>query len=358
MSGLLLWAKVEGLALVKRIAGPALGLGRRLNAQRRAAAGTHLPPEDRVGVILEDTIGALTGRSTQPGWWLSVLARIQQIGINPDPLFQGESLLPWLDDRLVRKDLRRLAQRRITGPSGQAGDQACYERLARRYETLVGDIGASASGKVDQILAVLVAGLDADISSSATGRALSVQMQAATEDTHHKLDHILMQLAASGYAADIAALKSWTARSLSAAPRFLQLLKSLSNTRLERDVWPTVRDAAEQASFLIVGDPGSGKSGLSYALGLDRQQAGKDLVFLPVDTLKADSQVTLRAELGITHDLADVLAHWQGTDDALLIVDALDAARNGETRAVLSSVIDEVLRAGGGRWRVIASVRK
>jgi hypothetical protein len=181
MSGLLLWAKVEGLALVKRAAGPALGLGRRLIAQRRAAAGTHLPPADRVDAVLEDTIGALTGRSSQPDWWLSALARIQQIGINPDPLFQGESLLPWLDDRLVRKDLRRLAQRRITGPSGQAGDQACYERLARRYETLVGDIGASASGKVDQILAVLVAGLDADISSSTTGRALSVQIQAATE---------------------------------------------------------------------------------------------------------------------------------------------------------------------------------
>ena len=151
--------------------------------------------------------------------------------------------------------------------------------------------------------------------------------------------------APSDYRADIAALKSWTARSLGAAPRFLRLLTSLPNTRLERDVWPTVRAAADQGSFLIVGEPGSGKSGLSYALGLDRQQAARDLVFLPVDTLKADSQSTLRAELGITHDLADVLAHWPGTGDAVLVVDALDAARDGKTRAVLRSVIDEALRA-------------
>ena len=160
------------------------------------------------------------------------------------------------------------------------------------------------------------------------------------------------------YRADIAALKSWTGRSLGAAPRFLQLLASRPDTRLARDVWPTVRAAADQGSFLIVGDPGSGKSGLAYTLGLDRQQAAKDLVFLPVDTLKADSQPALRAALGITHDLADVLAHWPGTGDALLVVDALDAARDGETRDVLRSVIDEVLRDADGRWRVVASVRK
>ncbi len=160
------------------------------------------------------------------------------------------------------------------------------------------------------------------------------------------------------YRADIAALKSWTGRSLGAAPRFLQLLASRPDTRLARDVWPTVRAAADQGSFLIVGDPGSGKSGLAYTLGLDRQQAAKDLVFLPVDTLKADSQPALRAALGITHDLADVLVHWPGTGDALLVVDALDAARDGETRDVLRSVIDEVLRDADGRWRVVASVRK
>lgn len=164
--------------------------------------------------------------------------------------------------------------------------------------------------------------------------------------------------APADYRADIAALKSWTGRSLGAAPRFLQLLASRPDTRLARDVWPTVRAAADQGSFLIVGDPGSGKSGLAYTLGLDRQQAAKDLIFLPVDTLKADSQPALRAALGIAHDLADVLTHWPGTGDALLVVDALDAARDGETRAVLRSVIDEVLRDADGRWRVVASVRK
>lgn len=107
-----------------------------------------------------------------------------------------------------------------------------------------------------------------------------------------------------------------------------------------------------------MGDPGSGKSGLAYALGLERQQAGKDIVFLPVDTLRADSQPALRAALGITHDLADVLAHWPGIGAALLVVDALDAARDGDLRTVVRAVIDELLRGADERWRVVASVRK
>jgi hypothetical protein len=295
----------------------------------------------------------------EPAWWSAALARVQQAGINPDPLFRGESLLPWLDDGSVRQELRSLALRNITFSAGQATDQASYDRLGHRYEALVGDVGALARGKADQILAVLLAGLAADISGDPPSQALSFQIQAATEGTVNKLDLILQQFAASnGYDADIAALKSWTGRSLGAAPRFLQLLKSFPDTRLARDVWPTVRDAADQGSFLIVGDPGCGKSGLSYALALDRQHAAKDLVFLPVDALRADSQAALRSALGITHDLADVLAHWPGTDDALLVVDALDAARDGDTRNVLRSVIDEVLRGAGGRWQVVASVRK
>ncbi len=160
------------------------------------------------------------------------------------------------------------------------------------------------------------------------------------------------------YRADIAALKAWTGRSLGAAPRCRQLLRSRAETRLERDVWPAVRAAAGHGSFLIVGEPGAGKSGLAYELGLDWQQAAKDIVLLPVDALNANSQPALRAALGITHDLADVLVHWPGTGDALLVVDALDAARDGETRNVLRSAIDEVMRDADGRWRVIASVRK
>lgn len=160
------------------------------------------------------------------------------------------------------------------------------------------------------------------------------------------------------YRADIAALKTWTGRSLGAAPRSLQLRTSHPETRLERDVWPAVRAAADQGSFLIVGEPGAGKSGLAYELGLDWQQAAKDIVFLPVDAVNANSQPALRAALGITHDLADVLVHWPGTGDALLVVDALDAARDGETRNVVRLAIDEVLRDTAGRWRVIASVRK
>ena len=137
----------------------------------------------------------------------------------------------------------------------------------------------------------------------------------------------------------------------------MRLLEGRPETRLERDAWPAVRNAATQMCFVIIGEPGSGKSGLSYALAVDSQQVGTDPVFLPVDQLAVTSEAALRAELGITHNLADVPAHWPGRDGALLIVDALDAARSGATRSVFQTAIAEVTHLSEGRWRVVASVR-
>jgi hypothetical protein len=63
-------------------------------------------------------------------------------------------------------------------------------------------------------------------------------------------------------------------------------------------------------------------------------------------------------ELGLQHPLSEVLANWPGDAEALLVVDALDAARKLETQAVLRGVIADVMAISSSRWRVLASVRK
>jgi len=69
------------------------------------------------------------------------------------------------------------------------------------------------------------------------------------------------------YRSDIEALRKWTNIQLQKAPRFTRLLESVPESVIEREVWPLFRDGGLAESFLAVGDPGAGKSGLIYRLG-------------------------------------------------------------------------------------------
>jgi hypothetical protein len=109
---------------------------------------------------------------------------------------------------------------------------------------------------------------------------------------------------------------------------------------------------------MVVGDPGAGKSGQTYRLAASLVESGHDVVFIPVDLLNVDNFAELQRELGITHSVAEVLQNWPGDKTALLIADALDAARKLETQSVLRETIDGVRRAAGQRWNTVASVRK
>jgi hypothetical protein len=108
-------------ACAKAIAPRLLRLGRRLHAQRQAASGEVLPTTDRIVVCLDETIAALTGRANKLSWWPNAIAKMQQAGINPDPIFRGASLSSWLDDLQVRQSLRALASRRLHDGSDEPG---------------------------------------------------------------------------------------------------------------------------------------------------------------------------------------------------------------------------------------------
>jgi hypothetical protein len=160
------------------------------------------------------------------------------------------------------------------------------------------------------------------------------------------------------YRADINALKKWTIARLQRAPRFTHLLDSNPGLTIERTIWPLFAAAALQESMLVVGDPGAGKSGLTYRLAASLARDNVDVVLLPADLLSAESFATLREELGITHDLTEILTNWPGSRAGIMIIDALDAARKSQTQTILREVVDAIVKTPGNRWRVVASVRK
>jgi hypothetical protein len=178
------------LATAKAVAAPAMQQGRRLRAQRQAASGAAVPKPDRIAVCLDETIGALTGRATKPSWWQIAVAKAQQTAINPDAIFRGQSLWAWLDDPQVRGALRTLATRRLDGQSQSDADETDLALLASRYEEIVGDAGAGARGIIDVVLDMVVAGVQADLTTDPGARALSLQIQVTSEVQGGKIQNL------------------------------------------------------------------------------------------------------------------------------------------------------------------------
>ena len=103
--------------------------------------------------------------------------------------------------------------------------------------------------------------------------------------------------------------------------------------------------------------PGAGKSGALHDLVQELRDEGRDVVFLAVDHFAARSLGEIRQELGIDHDLTEILANWPGTTPAFLVIDALDAARAEPAVRTIRDLI-RVIVGQQGRWHVVASIRK
>ena len=117
-----------------------------------------------------------------------------------------------------------------------------------------------------------------------------------------------------------------------------------------------VYDAALGGSFLIVGEPGAGKSAVINAAARDLRSRGYDVLQLAADLLPVGTFEGLSSELGLTHPLLEVLRHWDGDKPGYVVIDALDATRGGMSEGVFRVLISELV-SDGGRWKVIASIR-
>lgn len=105
-----------------------------------------------------------------------------------------------------------------------------------------------------------------------------------------------------------------------------------------------------EGDFLIVGAPGSGKSGVLADLAHDFDG---DRVVLTIDSVPRDRTLA-HMQWGLERDLAEVLTSWGGDGSrATLFLDGLDAHRDGTTwLGSLVAALDST------RWRIVASIRE
>jgi len=159
------------------------------------------------------------------------------------------------------------------------------------------------------------------------------------------------------YETDVEKLCSYSKQTLDALRHLAQIRTGITTLKVNRACTEALRQAAEEGSVLVVGEPGTGKSGTLHDLVEELQQSGRDCVLLAVDRLAARSIGELQAELGLDHGLPEVLKNWPGLDSAFLVIDALDAARGDTSGKMIRDIIREVMESSG-RWRVVAAIRK
>ncbi len=130
-----------------------------------------------------------------------------------------------------------------------------------------------------------------------------------------------------------------------------------ATVRVQRPYVPVLRDAADFGSVLVVGEPGAGKSGVVFSLFETMNDGGRDVVLFAAQNPPFSSLGSLRDDLQLDRDVVDVLANWPGQQRAVLLVDALDAARTDESAQALRTLIREVQRCAD-RWSVIVTIRE
>jgi hypothetical protein len=159
------------------------------------------------------------------------------------------------------------------------------------------------------------------------------------------------------YRDDVARLREYSAYTLRSVADLSVLHIGNRTVKIDRPSAQIMRDEVESASLLVVGDPGAGKSGVLHDLVETLQADNRDVIFFAVDRTEARSLGGLRDELGLTHEIDEVLRNWPDERPAFLVIDALDAARNDQSAQTLRNLLTDTLRQSG-RWRVVASIRK
>lgn len=115
---------------------------------------------------------------------------------------------------------------------------------------------------------------------------------------------------APGFDADIAALRNYTREECGRLARHA-VLDADSLAPVDRECLPALSAAIDGGSLLVIGEPGAGKTGVLVALANQSLNQSAPLVFLSVDRLGGVSTLSaLKGELGLQHDLLDVLAAW------------------------------------------------
>ena len=159
------------------------------------------------------------------------------------------------------------------------------------------------------------------------------------------------------YQDDIEKLCSYSQATVAALCELSKIEVGEKEVKILRQVTQELRLAALQESLLVVGDPGSGKSGTIHDFVKEMLDENYDVVFLVVDRFDVSTSLDLQNELELKHRLENVLNNWLSLKPGLLVIDALDAARSAKSVKVFRDIIRSIIKSSS-RWKVVASIRK
>ncbi len=167
-----------------------------------------------------------------------------------------------------------------------------------------------------------------------------------------------------GFANDISKLKERTESALADMSRYAKIEVHAGNDSISTSVEiqrvcveQLIQAAACSRSFLVVGEPGSGKSGAMYLAARELLTRGHDVLCLQVDELEGVTSDLLLNDAGLDNPIADVLANWKPSKPGILLIDALDASRGMGAEAGVQALITEVRRRAP-HWSIVATIRK
>jgi hypothetical protein len=149
----------------------------------------------------------------------------------------------------------------------------------------------------------------------------------------------------ANYASDIAVIRERSASNLMAMQNEA-LLPVEGGLFIARSVAKTLREEKSREPILVVGDAGSGKSGVLQDLATARRETEEVVVLLATDVAGANRLIT-------DTPLREVLRGWMGPP-ALVVIDGVDALRGSGDRETLSNTVAAL---AGTRWQVVASAR-
>ena len=125
--------------------------------------------------------------------------------------------------------------------------------------------------------------------------------------------------AAPSYRHDLEKLIAHSQRTVEHLERFASIAgEGGTAVAIERTAPLALRRAVDQRSVVVTGDPGAGKSATLFEFARAVIADGRDVVVLASDQLAAASLGELRQELGLEHEVVDVLINWPGVNAAYL----------------------------------------
>ena len=250
----------------------------------------------------------------------------------------------------------------VAGSPPREADVRALLRLIRVHVLDV-DPGQAGEREAKDLLrsAVLADPTQADLAWTELLRSAALCARGQTGADRRALQHGLRDAGVSlktprSYQPDMERLRGHTEGTLSRLAEYTRILIGTGRVQVDRTSTHTLTDAARQGSLVVVGEPGAGKSGALHDAARALIREGRQVVALAAEQLSAGSPGLLRQELGLSHELPEVLGQWHGAEAGILFIDALDALRTEAGARTLRDLVRSVRALP--HWHVVVSIRK